>query len=292
MFDLRKRGISKELYGSLSIFASAFCFYLATVAVRWGTAEGVALSIQLMVFARFLIGFLVIGCSLIVKRKVPQPRQYKILFGRSLFNTFAVAFFFKAIEVTTVAQGNILNMTYPVFIAVISWIFLREQRDHSAIVVTIVAFVGILLVLSPGELAIARKSLWGLASGSTAAIAIIYLNLARQQNDTETILFVVFGFGTTSLGLVFWKYIHIPTPAQLFYLVLCASMGVMGQYFLTLGFRYVTAVEGGIISSARILLAAILGPYITSDPALVFSGWIGALLILGANIYFVTRKLR
>ncbi len=60
MFDLRKRGISKELYGSLSIFASAFCFYLATVAVRWGTAEGVALSIQLMVFARFLIGFLVI----------------------------------------------------------------------------------------------------------------------------------------------------------------------------------------------------------------------------------------
>jgi drug/metabolite transporter (DMT)-like permease len=159
-----------------------------------------------------------------------------------------------------------------------------------ALGMTFVAFCGIFLVLVPGELRIEWNSLWGLASGTTAAIAIIFLSLARQQNDTDTVLFIMFGSGTVLLYIFFWKYIHIPNQVQLFYLVLCASMGVMGQYLLTLGFRYVTAVKGGIISLFRILLAAFLGPYITSDPAIEMSGWIGALLILGANIYFIARK--
>jgi len=285
-----KRYFSKELYGSLTILASAFCFYLATVIVHWAMSEEIALSSQFLVFARFLIGFLVVGCVLLIKRKVPQPRQYRFLLGRAFFNIPAVVFFFKAIELTTVAEGNILNMTFPIFIAVISWIFFREQRDFTVFGMTIVAFLGIFLVLAPGELRIAGNSLWGLASGVTAAIAIIFLNLARQQNDTDTVLFVVFGLGSILLYIVFWRHIYIPNPLQIFYLVLCATMGVMGQYLLTMGFRYVSPVKGGIISLLRILLAALLGPYITSDPDLTFSGWIGALLVLGTNIYFITRK--
>jgi drug/metabolite transporter (DMT)-like permease len=263
---------------------------MATVAVRWATSEKLALSSQFLAFARFLIGFLVVGCVLLIKRKVPQPRQYRFLLGRAFFNTLAVAFFFKAIEVTTVAESNILNMTYPIFIAIISWILFREQRNFIAFGMAIVAFCGILLVFAPGELQIAWKSLWGLTSGVTAAIAIIFLNLARQQNDTDTVLFIVFGVGTILLYITFRGYFYIPNRVELFYLVLGAATAIIGQYLLTMGFRYVTPVEGGIISTIRILLAAFLGPYITSDPALTLSGWIGALLILGANIYFIVRK--
>jgi drug/metabolite transporter (DMT)-like permease len=67
-------------------------------------------------------------------------------------------------------------------------------------------------------------------------------------------------------------------------------LGVGGQYLLTLGFRYVTAVEGSIISSSRILLAAICGPLIAMDPALNVYGWIGALLIFGANVILAIRR--
>ncbi len=290
VFRDTRQYFSKELYGSIAILASAFCFYLATVIVRWATSEKLALSSQFLAFARFLIGFLVVGCVLLIKRKVPQPRQYRFLLGRAFFNTLAVAFFFKAIEVTTVAEGNILNMTYPIFIAIISWILFREQRNFIAFGMVIVAFCGILLVLAPGELRIAWNSLWGLASGVTAAIAIIFLNLARQRNDTNTVLFIVFGVGTILLYIPFRGYFYIPNRVEFFYLVSEAAMAIIGQYLLTMGFRYVTPVEGGIISTIRILVAAFLGPYITSDPALTLSGWIGALLILGTNIYFIVRK--
>jgi hypothetical protein len=64
----------------------------------------------------------------------------------------------------------------------------------------------------------------------------------------------------------------------------------MGQYCITFGYRYVTAVEGGIISSSRILLAATLGPFIASDPFLDLKGWLGAGLIFMVNAALAWRK--
>jgi len=78
---------------------------------------------------------------------------------------------------------------------------------------------------------------------------------------------------------------------QIVYLFFCSLVAVIGQYLLTIGFKYVTAVEGGIISSTRILLAAILGPFVVSDPHLSLSGWVGALLIFSGNVYLTMRKI-
>ncbi len=82
-----------------------------------------------------------------------------------------------------------------------------------------------------------------------------------------------------------------PAPVR-YDLLICSLFGIGCQYLLTLGFRYVTAVEGSIISSSRILMAAILGPWIAQDPPLVVSGWIGALLIFLANVTLAVRKTR
>jgi drug/metabolite transporter (DMT)-like permease len=122
------------------------------------------------------------------------------------------------------------------------------------------------------------------------AISLILLKSVRQHNDTETILLIVFGMGTILLYSVFRHHFFLPDLTQLVYLVSGGATAILGQYLLTMGFRYVTAVEGGILMIIRILLAALLGPYITSDPALTFSGLIGALLILGTNIFFILRR--
>jgi len=90
--------------------------------------------------------------------------------------------------------------------------------------------------------------------------------------------------------LLFYRHIFFPDTIELYYLTLCAGTGIVGQYLLTLGFRYVTAVEGGIISSTRILLAALLGPLLVAEPALTVAGWTGALLIFSANAVLAARK--
>ena len=119
---------------------------------------------------------------------------------------------------------------------------MKKQRDLGASLTVVVAFVGVWLVLAPDFSSFKPGNLWGLASGTTAAAAIIYLNVSRQYHDTDTILFFMFGLGSAFIYLLYRKHIFMPDPQALFYLLMCAGFGVVGQYLLTLG---VPVCDGG-----------------------------------------------
>ncbi|BBO75379.1 hypothetical protein DSCW_27960 [Desulfosarcina widdelii] len=279
------------LLGSAAVFASAFCFYFSTVVVRW-SREVVSIDSAYFTFFRFLLGFVLVCALMGVRRQRPAPKSYHLLIGRTLANCVAVYCFYQAVRYTSVAEANILNMTYPIFVAMLSWIILRHQRDPVAVTMVVVAVAGVWLILNPGHIGLSIHSLWGLCSGVCAAVAIFYLNLSRQYHDANTVLFYMFGLGSVVMFAGFHRHFFWPDGLELYYLVLCGGAGIAGQFLITLGFRYVTAVEGGVISSTRILLAALLGPWLAAEPALGPIGWIGALLIFGANVVLTVRKGR
>ena len=276
----------------MAIFASAFCFYLATVVIKWSKMAGLSIDSAMFTISRFAFGFATVVLVMAVQKKKLKIRKKRFLIGRALGNAVAVYCFFKAVDLTSVAQANILNMTYPLFIAVFSWIFLKSQWDRTAVFIVLVAFAGVWLILSPGRLSLDLNSLWGLGSGISAAFAIMYLNLSRKVHDTHTTLFVMFGLGGTIIFCLFFNKMALPDPGEFPYLFWCSAIAIAGQYLLTTGFKYVTAIEGGIISSTRILLAALLGPFIAMDPALTLSGWAGAFLIFSGNVYLTLRKVK
>ncbi len=264
---------------------------MATVVIRWAQSE-VAIDPAFFVFARFALGFVVVALSMGIQRRSLRPNRFGNIIGRTLSNTVAVFCFYQAVGVTTVANANILNMTYPIFVAIFTWLFLREQRDRLTLAMVPAAFAGIWLIISPAGIGWDWHNCWGLASGVAACFAMIYLNLCRKYDDAETTLFYMFGLGLVLIWAGFHDRIFRPDATELFYLTASAFFGVGGQYLLTYGFRFVTAVEGSIISSSRILLAALLGPVILADPALTPSGWIGAVLIFAANVVITASKAR
>lgn len=281
----------KEISGYLAVFCSALCFYLSTTVIIYARKFQVEIDASYFTFTRFLLGFVIVGLVFMVKKERPKPASYHLLFGRALFNTIAAFCFFKAVEQTSLAEGNILNMTYPLFVAFFSWFLFRDQRDPIAIAIVLTAFTGVWLILVPDHHgAFSADSLWGLCSGITGAIAILYLNASRKIHDTETILFFMFGAGGLAIFCLYRQRIFMPDLKEFFFLMLCAIFSVLGQYLLTAGFRYVTALEGSIISSTRILMAALLGPVLISEPALSITGWVGAAMIFGGNVYLAIRK--
>lgn len=285
----RHHATRQNIFGWIAVFASAFCFYLATAIIRWAE-PGTDIATSYFVFARFILGFTVVSCSMLIRRQSFKPVKYHYLIGRTVTNTISVFCFYKAIEFGSVAEANILNMTYPLFVALFSWFFLKHQRDSAALIIVGVAFTGVWMILAPEDLAATGYNYWGLASGIMAAGAMIYLNISRRYHDSQTILLFMFGFGSLSIFLLFHNDIIFPNLLEFNYLFTCSAAGVLGQYLLTFGFRYVTAVEGSIISSTRILLAALIGPFLVADPPLTAVGWCGALLIFGANIILALRK--
>lgn len=275
--------------GKSAVLASAFCFYLSTVVIRWSRTDGF-IHPGYFAFVRFFLGFLVVSAVMVLWRRPPRPRSYHLLVGRTAANFAAVLCFYTAVTQTSVAEANILNMTYPVFVAVISWILLRGQRDLLATAMVPMAFAGIWLIVAPGRLGINPGNLWGLASGIFASVAIVYLNVSRRDHDTNTILFFMFGLGSLLTLVIFYDRFFWPDARALIYLCLCGTFGIAGQFLITVGFRYVTAVEGSIISSMRIFLAALLGPLLVGEAPLTQAGWLGALLLFAANAVLAGRR--
>ncbi len=277
--------------GWLAVFASALFFYLSTAVISWGRSH-VHISAPYYVFARFVLGFAIVSLTMILQRQRPACTHVHYIIGRTVTNAVAVYCFYRAVEVGSVASANILNMTYPLFVALFSWFLIRSQRDVPALAVVAAASVGIWLILDPGQVETGWHNTWGLLSGFFAGFSIIYLNLSRQHHDSQTILLYMFGPGALLMLPFFHQALFWPNTTELFFLLACSVFGILGQYLLTYGFLYVTAVEGSVISSTRILLAALLGPVLVSDPPLTASGWLGALIIFAANVILALRPAK
>ncbi|MEM7183239.1 MAG: EamA family transporter, partial [Spirochaetota bacterium] len=104
----------------MSVFLSSFFFYLSTVSIRWAKGE-VSLDPAFFAFARFALGAITFWIVILLKRKPIRFVHKGYLSARAFFNTIAVLVFFKAVSVTSSSEANILNMTYPLFIGMISW---------------------------------------------------------------------------------------------------------------------------------------------------------------------------
>jgi len=107
---------------------------------------------------------------------------------------------------------------------------------------------------------------------------------------TGSVLFFMFGVGAVVMGLIFHQRFFLPDATALYFLIMCGLWGVAGQFLITVGFRFITAVEGSIISSMRIFIAAMLGPFVVGEPSLDTAGWIGASLLFAANAVLAIRR--
>ena len=89
--DSRERAslLSRQAIGWLAVFGSAFCFYLATLIIRWSEPH-VQIETSFFAFARFLMGFTVVCATMLITRSPLKPRNYHYLLGRTISNTIAV----------------------------------------------------------------------------------------------------------------------------------------------------------------------------------------------------------
>jgi drug/metabolite transporter (DMT)-like permease len=242
----------------IEIFVSALFFALSTLLAKFAQFAGVSSSA--ITFLRFAVGLAILLLYISIARTKLEPKKPVVLILRGVFNLLAVFLFYYAIKYTTITNANLLNLTYPVFVAVLSPIFLREYLKRRDWTILAIAGAGIWLIVNPNFTHVNIGDLIGLSGGLAAALAIIMLCFARQSNHTVTVLLVMFIVGTLlSVPTVLaepWTRFSLKT-----WLILlgCGLTGVVGQFAITAGFKYLSAFAGSITGMSRVVIAAILG---------------------------------
>ena len=245
--------------GYIMVFASTMFFYIMTIFVKFITAGGSIPGTQ-VTFFRFLIGFILVNIGMMRNGYEVRMVNRKAVLSRATLSALAILLFFIVIQYSTTTKANIYNLTYPIFVAALGPLFLKDERwTVKNIIGVLVSFGGILLISGVGFGTFEAVDILGITMGTVAGLGIIALREARKTDSPNTILFYLMSIGIAITIIPFGSTFKMPTPMEWLYIIGMGTFSYLGQYTLTHGFRYVKAVEGSLISEARIFVAALCG---------------------------------
>ena len=250
--------------GVILILISALSFAVSTVFAKLVTESSATQSSQITFF-RFLIGFIGASAYIVWKKQSLRPHRPLYMFLRAVFNATAVLLFYAGVQHSSVTRANMINMTYPVFVFLFAPFINSEKNRPVNYCFLALTLAGVFLISMPGVAGVNRGDLFSLGSALLAGLAISTLREARKYDSTELILFYLMLIGVTINLFIMLPVFIMPRGIILVHTLLSAVTAVAGQVALTVGYRYIDAAPGSLVSSSRIFFAALLGFTIFAD---------------------------
>jgi len=135
----------------------------------------------------------------------PYPKRIWAVVLRSLFLVGAMVFYFGAIPFLTLSQIAAGLYVFPIFVALLSNLVLREKVGPRRVMAIIAGFLGTLLILRPGTSDFQIYALMPIGAGLCFAANILTIRkLCRDENPAALTLGAAIAFIiASSLGLLF-----------------------------------------------------------------------------------------
>lgn len=287
-----------NLRGCLYVLAAAFMWGLIGLISKFIFAEGVGPLETAFWRAVFGWGFFLAHAAR--KRQVrvsPRDAMPLLLFGLVCISVFYGAYQV-AISEAGVALAAVLLYTAPAWVALLSWLVLRETLTPLKLACVFMTIAGVgLISLGPqllGDGGGIRLDAFGLAaglvSGFTYALYYIFGKKYLSRYATPTIFVYAMPVGALTL-LPFVEFSHKTPTAWLLLVVLAAvtSYGAFSAYYA--GLKRLEATRAAVLATFEPLVAAVLA-YIFFAERFGVWGYAGSALIIGAVFLVVGGGLR
>ena len=208
----------------------------------------------------------------------------KLLLLRSVFGTVGVLCNFYAIDRLVLSDANMLNKLNPFFVIIFCSLFLKENINQKQMLTILTAFVGALFIIKPSFSFDMLPGLVGVLGGLCAAVAYTCLRALGGREQSYTIVFYFSLFSVVSiLPFMFMTYEPM-TIKQMLYLLLSGVFASMGQFGVTLAYKYAPPKEVSIFDYTNIIFSAIIS-IIVFDVFPDKYSFIGYGIIFAASFY-------
>lgn len=247
---------------------------------------------------RSIIGFCIIvafGAATGALRGVTlqAPSQHLM---RNLCHFGGQNLWFYAITVIPLAQVFALEFTTPLWVLVLSPLFLGERLGPVRILAAVIGFTGILIVARPTPETLNAGTI--AAAGAAIGFAGTYI-FTKRLTRTQTLTNILFWMtlSQTVFGLVcagFDGDIALPSAGFLPWLSVIALCGLMAHLCITSALSLSPATLVSPMDFTRLPVIAVVGLLVYDEPLDLFV-ILGALVIFGANYFNIwseTRKRR
>ncbi|MBS5953151.1 MAG: DMT family transporter [Paraclostridium bifermentans] len=235
----------------------------------------------------------IIAFSLILKYKESafgSKENRKILILRSIFGTLGIILNFYAIDRLVLSDANMLNKLSPFFVIIFSAIFLKEKIKSNQAIAVIIAFIGALFIIKPTLNFDIIPYVAGILGAIFAAAAYTCLRVLGGKEKFYTVVFFFSLFSTVSIFPFAIMSYKSMTIIQFVYLVLGGVFASIGQFGVTLAYKYAPAKEISIFDYSNIIFSAIISIVVFNVIPDKYS-FIGYIIIFSASYYmFLNNK--
>ena len=241
-------------------------------------------------FFRNLFGLAWLTPALVRSRFAPlRTTKLHLHALRGLTNSISMLMFFTALAFTPLAQATALAYTSPLFVTMAAALVLGEALRIRRITALVFGFVGMLIVLRPGLIAIDTGPLLVIGSAILWAMAMLTIKVLSRTDSSLTIAayMVVFLTPVTFIAALFvWQW---PTMAQLGWLVLIAAFGTTGHLLFNEAFRHADATALMPLDFTKLIWASLIGFFAFGQIPDLWT-WIGGAIIFTSATYISYRE--
>ena len=272
------------------LFVSAIFFASSSALAKVATELGA--SPAALTFFRFFIGWVLLLGYIGITRPTLRPRNIPVLLMRGVFNLTTVFLLYSSVKYTTITNANLLNLTYPAFVAILGPLILGESLSRRHWFALLGAAAGVYLVINPNFQQVNTGDLLGLGCGLAAGLAIMMLRRARQLNSTITVLLFLLTTGVVlSWPTILRENFQAYTSTTYLAVLGSGALGVLGQFAITAAFGHVSAIVGSLTSTCRVIIAAVIGVFCLGE-ILTWNVIIGSAILVGALLVLTGKEPR
>lgn len=287
--------LSNAQRGIFLMLSASFFFALMSAISKWLSQD---FHIVQLVFFRNIIGVLFIGASILQRPLSQKGGKLFLLIFRGVVGTLSLYLLFYAIKHLGLGRASTYQYTYPIFLALFSWILLGEKLNSSEWLAILLGFGGILFVFKP-DLTIPLKShLIGLAVALLTSIAYLSIRQLGQVYDSRAIVlsFMLSGIALPILSMMAGSYLPhseldflIGTfrwPDNWLHWIGFIALGItamIGQVMMTQSFSFGKAGRIAAVGYSNILFSVLFG-FVLGEGLPTYAMMIGMLMIIGGGL--------
>jgi len=208
---------------------------------------------------------------------------------RSFLNAGAMFLFFTGLAVTALAKVTALSFTSPLFMAVLSVVFLGERMRIRRWTATLLGFIGMLVIVRPGFIELDAGSIMIICSAAIWSVTMIVIKiLLRTDTSFTTTGYASIFLSLFALGPALYVW-QTPTLDAWFWMLFIGVIGASAQFLLAEALRQADAGAIMPFDFAKLVWASMFGFYLFGEIPDAYT-WAGALIIFASGSYIAYRE--
>ena len=222
-------------------------------------------------------------------KRVAKTKSPILQICRSLILVAEMCITILAFTLLGLAETHAIFASYPLIIAMLSGPILGEYVGWRRWLAICVGFIGILIILNPGNGIFSPYALVPLAGAILFALYGLLTRYVGQYDNSSTSFFwtgVVGSIAMTIIGLNYWDPV---SKSDWSIMLLLSASGVVGHYLLIKCYEVAEASAVQPFAYLQLIWASMIGIIIFGEQ-ITTNVLVGACIIVGAGLFTLWRE--